>query len=158
MRLFQSLLAGLAGSVALTATHQLLRQVCTEAPRMDLMGEEALLKISGETGRNLPQDKLYGITMAGDIAGNTLYYALTGCGDRDNAVARGTALGLAAGIGGVVLPKYLGLTNAYSNRSTTTQLLTIGIYTLGGLVAGIVLKACSAHKEEAVDEPVTLPQ
>ena len=105
---------------------------------MDLMGEEALIKISGKAAET-PESTLYNITMAGDVAVNSLYYALAAIGDSKNAPLRGVALGLGAGIGGVYLPKYLGLTNAYSDRTLTTRLMTIGIYTLGGLITGVVM-------------------
>lgn len=138
--MLQCLAAGLAGAVALTVTHQVLHHYIDDAPRMDLMGEEALIKIADKTGTMLPEDDLYNITLAGDIAGNALYYAMAGIGARRNATLRGTLLGLAAGIGGVVLPKHIGLTNSYSNRTTTTKILTVAIYTLGGIIAGRCLQ------------------
>ncbi len=110
---------------------------------MDLMGEEAITKIADETGTDIPEKNLYGITMASDIVANTLYYTLAAIGKSKAATMRGGLLGLAAGIGGVVLPKHLRLTNAYSNRTLTTRLMTTAIYTLGGLVSGKVLKALS---------------
>lgn len=134
------LAAGLAGAVALTVTHQVLHNFIDDAPRMDLMGEEALIKIAEKTGTMIPEDNLFNITLAGDVAGNALYYAMAGLGDRKNATLRGTLLGLAAGIGGVVLPKHIGLTNSYSNRTNTTKLLTVAIYTLGGFIAGKILQ------------------
>lgn len=141
MKLAPSLAAGFAGSLALTLTHQLLHPYIDDAPRMDLMGEEALLKLADKADVTVPADKVYGITMAGDLAGNALYYSLACAAGKENAVVTGTALGLAAGIGAVYLPKPLGLTNAYSNRTWATKLMTVGIYLLGGVVAG-----CAARK------------
>ena len=140
MKILQSLAAGLAGSVALTLTHQLLHQFIDEAPRMDLMGEEVLMKIADKAAIEVPADKVFGITMAGDLAGNALYYSLVGASKQKDAIATGAALGLAAGIGGVYLPKPLGLNNAYSDRTWQTKLMTVGIYLLGGVVAGCVAK------------------
>ncbi len=140
MKLAPSLAAGLAGSLALTLTHQLLHPYISDAPRMDLMGEEALLKLADKADVTVPADKVYGITMAGDLAGNALYYSLAGAAGKENAVVTGTALGLAAGIGAVYLPKPLGLTNAYSDRTWATKLMTVGIYLLGGVVAGCVAR------------------
>ncbi len=138
MKLLHALTAGLAGAVVLTVTHQLLHKISDDAPRMDLMGEEALTKIADSADVDIPKDDLYNITMAGDIAGNTLYYALAVMGKSKNSTFRGGLSGLAAGIGGVYLPTPLGLTNAYSNRTLKTSLMTIAIYTLGGLVSGKV--------------------
>lgn len=138
--MLQCIAAGLAGALALTATHQVLHHYIEDAPRMDLMGEEALIKLADKTGTMIPEDNLFNITLAGDIAGNALYYSMAGIGNREHATLRGTLLGLAAGIGGVMLPKHIGLTNSYSNRTMTTKLLTVAIYTLGGFIAGRCLQ------------------
>lgn len=137
MKALHALAAGFAGAIALTVTHQVLHRIIDEAPRMDLMGEEALTILADRADVDLPaENQLYNITMAGDIIGNTLYYAIAAAGDHKNALPRGLALGLLAGAGGVVLPKHLGLNNSYSDRTMTTKLLTVAIYTLGGLVSG----------------------
>ena len=60
-------------------------------------------------------------------------------------------LGLAAGVGGVVLPEYLGLSSAPSARTKATQAMTIGWYTLGGVVAGLVYSLLDG--ETASDSP-----
>lgn len=136
MKTLNGIAAGFAGAVVLTITHQVLHHVFEDAPRMDLMGEEALTKLSAKAKIAVPQKNLYDITMAGDIVGNSMYYALAAAGDKKNATMRGITLGFAAGVGGVLLPKKVGLTNSYSNRNYKTILITIGIYTLGGFVSG----------------------
>ena len=141
MKVVHALVAGLAGAVTLTIAHQLLRKVSSDAPRMDLMGEEALEKIGDKTNVHIPQDKKYGIAMAGDIISNTLYYSLAAIRNNKSTTARGGLLGVAAGIGGVLLPKQLGLTNSYSDRNMKTRLMTVAIYSLGGLVAARVARA-----------------
>ena len=140
MKLLHSFLGGLAGAVTLTATHQLLQKFVTNAPRMDLLGEEVLEKITDRFDVSIDDDNRYNITFAGDVLGNTLYYALAGIGSSKHACTRGGLLGLAAGIGGVILPKYLGLNNRHSNKTVETKLLTVGLYTLGGAVAGSIIK------------------
>jgi hypothetical protein len=140
MKFTKALLAGLCGSVALTITHQLLQYTLKEAPRMDLMGEEGLMRLARKADVEIPRQHMYSITLAADIAGNALFYSLVGSGKKNNTLARGTVLGLAAGIGGVCLPKHIGLNNAYSDRTFATKLMTIGIYTLGGIIAGLVAK------------------
>ncbi|GAA4352475.1 hypothetical protein GCM10023185_12200 [Hymenobacter saemangeumensis] len=141
MKLLPSLTAGLAGAVALTALHETARRLRpADAPRMDVLGMRALRKILARAEAPQPDDDtLFGLTMAGDIVSNGLYYSLVGSGR--NAVARGVALGLAAGVGGVLLPGPLGLGEAPSNRTPQTQLMTVAWYTVGGLVAGIVARA-----------------
>ncbi len=140
MKVLYALGAGLAGAVALTLTHQALRKLSDDAPRMDLMGEEGLLKAANKMDIDIPKGKSYGITMAGDIVANTLYYALAAIGSPKNAILRSSMLGMAAGVGGILLPKRIGLTNAYSNRKLATRLMTMAIYSLGALVTGKLVK------------------
>ena len=80
MKLIHVVGAGLAGAVVLTITHEVLHRIFKDAPRMDLMGEEAVTKIADKTGTDLPQKNLHNITMAGDIVANTLYYTLAAIG------------------------------------------------------------------------------
>ncbi len=51
---------------------------------------------------------------------------------------RGALLGLVAGVTAVVLPKPLGLSEEPSNKTLGTQLMTIGLYLMGGLVAAAI--------------------
>jgi hypothetical protein len=144
MKIVYALAAGLAGAVVLTLTHQALQKLFDDAPRMDLMGEEALQKTAHKMDIDIPKEKSYGITLAGDIVANSLYYALAAIGSPKNALLRSSVLGLAAGAagaGGVLLPKHIGLTNAYSNRKLSTRLMTMAIYSLGSLVTGKLVTA-----------------
>ncbi|OON70649.1 hypothetical protein [Hymenobacter sp. CRA2] len=130
----QALVSGLSGSVVLTLVHQAAREATPDAPRMDILGMRGLRKLL--SAAELPQPKrqtAYNITMAGDLLVNGLYYSLVGTG-RD-AWLRGAALGVTAGVGGVVLPGPMGLGNGPSNRTTQTKLMTVAWYTIGGLVA-----------------------
>jgi hypothetical protein len=136
MKLTKAFTSGLTGSLVLTATHQLLHKVLDDAPRMDLMGEEGLKKLADKAKVDIPSEIVYPITMAGDIVINGVYYAMASIGNPKRAIVRGGLLGLAAGIGAVCLPKYLGLTNAFSDRTVKTSVMTLAIYTLGGLVSG----------------------
>ncbi len=148
MHLFRSLAGGLAGAIALTISHQLLRRYVSDAPRMDLLGKQGLEKLIKASGYRLPsQTTLQAGTLAGDIAGNALYYAMAGIKPKAGLLA-GAALGLAAGMGAVGLPDKLGLDPVYSNKSNTTRWLTIGLYLTGGLVAGAIY-TITANKHHA---------
>lgn len=128
---------GLAGATALTVAHEVLRHTVPAAPRMDLLGERGLNKMLRATGiKPLRGQALFEATLAGDILSNAATYALIGGGR--SAPVRGALLGAALGIGAVVLPGPLGLGKAPSRRTPATELMTIGLYTLGGLVAGLV--------------------
>ncbi|WP_317040378.1 hypothetical protein [Hymenobacter coccineus] len=104
MKILPSLAAGLAGALALTALHETVRRLRPhDAPRMDLLGERALRQLLAKADADQPDDQeAYFLTMAGDVVGNALYYSLVGSGP--HAPRRGLLLGLAAGVGGVVLP------------------------------------------------------
>ena len=80
MKIVYALTAGLAGAVVLTLTHQALQKLFDDAPRMDLMGEEALQKAAHKMDIKIPKEKSYGINMAADIVANSLYYALAAIG------------------------------------------------------------------------------
>ncbi|WP_345222681.1 hypothetical protein [Hymenobacter koreensis] len=139
----QALVSGFAGAIALTLVHQAARKLTPNAPRMDILGMRGLRKILDAADAPQPdRQTLYNATMAGDLFSNGLYYSLVGSGE--DAWVRGAALGIAAGVGGVVLPGPLGLGDGPSNRTPQTQLMTVAWYTLGGLVAAGVSRWWSA--------------
>lgn len=138
MNLLKSLASGLAGAAALTIAHQLLKENVDDAPRMDKLGRQALKHTLTKAGVTLPSRVgLRRYTFAGDIVANTLYYSLVGLAP-EASLATGVALGLTAGVGAVALPEPLGLNPAFAGKSDKTKLLTIGLYALGGMVAGAV--------------------
>jgi len=141
MKLSSAIGGGFAGAAALTLLHESLRRLNTDAPRMDLLGMEAISKSLESVNADVPdKDNLFTITMAGDIITNSLYYSLAAIGDERKVILRGALLGLAAGFSAVYLPKPLGLNEAPSNRTSETKLMTVGLYLLGGLVGAITSK------------------
>jgi hypothetical protein len=148
MKLSAALGGGLAGAVALTVLHEIVRQQDPKAPRMDLLGMNALAKGLRKMDRPVPErNTLFGITMAGDIISNALYYALIGIGKRKSVWTRGAALGAAAGLGGVLLPRPMGLDPAPSNRTNRTRVMTVGWYLFGGLVAAAAMAALEGKRK-----------
>lgn len=140
MKLLKAIAGGLAGACAITALHQFIKNKDKNAPRMDLLGMESITKILQKAGVAPPEaDKLYYITMGGDIFSNTIYYSLAGLG-KDKTWLKGSALGLAAGLGAVLLPKPMGLNEKHSTRTSETQLLSVLYYFAGGLVSSGVIK------------------
>ncbi|RYD81642.1 MAG: hypothetical protein EOP53_05875, partial [Sphingobacteriales bacterium] len=125
MKARSALLGGLAGACALTLAHEILRRIDEDAPRMDLLGMDALSKsISTALNDKISLQQFFNITMAGDIISNTLYYSLAGAGNRSKSAVIGTLMGAAAGVGAVVLPKPLGLIEEASNRTNKTKIFT----------------------------------
>ncbi|MFC6996758.1 hypothetical protein [Rufibacter roseus] len=138
-RWLRASLSGLAGAVAVTAVHEAVRRFYPKAPRMDILGMRAISKGLHLAGQTPPEnDKLHTWSLVGDIISNSVYYSLVGSDKK--ALWRGSLLGAAAGIGGVLLPGPMGLGTAPSNRTRETQALTIGYYFMAGLAAGVAAK------------------
>lgn len=135
-------LGGLAGAAALTLLHETIKKWDPKAPRMDLLGMNALSKIMHHAGVNPPpENKLYLYTMIGDLLSNAAYYSLAGVGGKKRMLQKGLALGIAAGLGAIFLPKPLHLNEQYSNRTPRTQVMTVSYYLIGSLVAAGLIKA-----------------
>jgi hypothetical protein len=136
-RMHRSMMAGAAGAGALTLVHQAARAMTPYAPRMDVLGKRALERV-GIAARD--DEHLEGQALAGDLIANSAYYSLIGAGG-GNAWVKGLALGLAAGVGAVLLPSRIGLGDPPNAGRLDTQLMTIAWYALGGLVAAATYAA-----------------
>lgn len=143
-----ALAGGLAGAATITLLHESIKRVAPEAPRMDRLGMQAIAKGLKKAGKNVPNETaLFTITMAGDLISNALYYSAAGIGSEKNIWLRSSLLGLAAGLGAVLLPEPLGFNKKYSNRTVATQLMTVGLYVTGALVTTAVIKALNKKKK-----------
>ncbi|QJW98383.1 hypothetical protein [Frigoriglobus tundricola] len=141
--------SGAAGAVALNLAHEVTRHTVTDAPRMDVLGKRALAAGLRAVDTTPPGEPvLHAVVLGGDLVANSAYYSLVGLGGPDGATARGVLLGLAAGLGAVFLPGPLGLGTAPSRRTSQTALMTVGLYTLGGLVAGVTFGALAGRRAE----------
>jgi hypothetical protein len=148
MKAIASLGGGLAGAAAVTLIHESVKRIVPTAPRMDLLGMNALSKGLEAAGLKTPtKTQLFAITMAGDIIANSLYYSLAGVGKEKNIWWRSAALGLVAGIGAVSLPGPLGLEEKHSNRTLSTKIMTVGLYVAGALVTTAAIKLFSKKVE-----------
>lgn len=147
------LAGGLAGATAVTLIHESIKAVVPQAPRMDRLGMEAIAKGLRKANREVPrQEALFTAALAGDLLSNAIYYSAIGIGGEKNIWLRSTLLGLSAGIGAVVLPAPLGLNERHSNRTITTQLMTIGLYVTGALVTTAVIKVLNRKKRQSHKE------
>lgn len=144
---------GLAGATAVTLIHESLKAVVPQAPRMDRLGMQAIAKGLHKANKSVPnQQALFTIAMAGDLISNALYYSAAGIGSEKNIWIRSSLLGLAAGIGALVLPEPLGLNRRYSNRTVATQVMTVGLYVAGSLATAAVIKILNRKKRESHKE------
>ena len=148
MKIGAALASGLIGAGVLTLVHEIARRNIDEAPRMDILGMRAIAQGAEAAGETPPpRDTLFDMAMAGDLLFNALYYSLVAWGGARGATRRGALLGLAAGIGGVVLPGRLGLGDRPSARTKATQAMTVAWYTIGGLAAATAYQRLGGENE-----------
>jgi hypothetical protein len=142
MKALKNFAGGLAGAIALNLLHESVRRLYHDAPRVDLIGKEALTKLAGSAGIEPPKGKdLYLATLAGDVFSNALYYSAIGKAQKKHLIITGLGAGLTAGIGALALTKPIGLSDAPVTRTGTTKALTVAWYVFGGLVAALTIKS-----------------
>jgi hypothetical protein len=136
MRWFKAIASGLVGALALTIINESARRYIPQAPRTEKLGMRWVSRKFRQLDQPRPDRKsLYWMAFADDIFSNTLYYSVVGAGRPRGAWVRGALLGLAGGVGAVVLPPQLGLGKDATARTAETQAMTVGWYLLGGLAA-----------------------
>lgn len=141
MKPITAISGGVAGAVALTLIHESVKRLVPQAPRMDLLGMNAISKGLGKAGIKKPDNnKLFTWALVGDIASNSLYYSLAGIGKQKNVWLRSSLLGLTAGVAAVILPGAMGLESRYSNKTVATKLMTVGLYVTGALVTSAIIR------------------
>jgi hypothetical protein len=138
-------LAGVAGAVSVNLMHEITRQITPKAPRMDLVGMRAVARITDALDAPRP-DNLRTATFVGDVVANSLYYSLVAAAGPREALAAGAILGAAAGFGGVLLPPPMGLGDEEVNRTPATQVLTVGMYLAGGLIAALTYRLVAKNR------------
>ena len=142
MKIANNLIGGLAGAIALNVIHQVAKKIDHNAPRVDLVGEEAIKKGLKYAGVEPPKgDNLFAAALAGDILSNALYYSVIGVGKDKHLLLRGVASGLSAGFGALTLTKPMGLSDAPITKTPQTKIMTVAWYLLGGVVTAFTIKA-----------------
>jgi hypothetical protein len=135
-------LAGIVGAVAVTAVHQVARRLTLDAPRMDVLGERALTR--GARMADLPvpgRSTLHRAALAGDLVCNSAYYSLA------TSWTRGIVLGLAAGVGALVLPQRMGLGDPPRSERLSNRVMTVAWYLIGGLAAAATSRRLADSRE-----------
>lgn len=145
MKNIQNLIAGFAGALSLTLLHESLKKQLNDAPRIDLLGEEAVNVLMDKAGKPINDEKkLYATTLAGDLLANTLYYSAIGAGSK-YTWTKAITLGLSAGLGAVKLARPLGLNEKTVARNDNVKVLTVLYYLSGALVTAGVIKAFNRY-------------
>lgn len=135
--MLKALASGLFGAVVLNLIHESVRQFSDPAPRVDLLGQQAIAETYKYFGAEPPaKNELYAMALAGDVTSNAAYYSLVAAGGAKNAVLTGLILGAAAGVGAVYLPAKVGLRSRYAAKTPQRAAMTVAYYTLGGIAAG----------------------
>ncbi|AZI25694.1 MAG: hypothetical protein ABWZ79_17535 [Pedobacter agri] len=139
MKVLKAILAGFAGAAALNILHETVRRFDADAPRVDLLGEEALTRSMNSLNLEAPTgDNLYAATLAGDIISNGIYYSAIGMAGSKNIYLKGAVAGLTAGLGAIKLPDQMGLDDKPVTKTDKTKVLTVAWYLIGGLVTAAV--------------------
>lgn len=142
MKLINSLIGGFAGAISLNILHETVKRYYDKAPRIDILGEEAMEKSMEAVGIDPPQGReLYLATLAGDVISNGFYYSAIGLGSTKNIWVKGAIAGLTAGVGALKLPAPMGLDDLPVTYSRETKALTVSWYLFGALVATAVIQA-----------------
>jgi hypothetical protein len=135
-----SALGGLAGACALTVLNESVKKLDKDAPRLDLLGMNAVAKlIKGSGIQAFGKGQVEQVSLAGDLLSNSLYFGMANAGNKTQTLIRGTLLGLGAGVGAITLAKPMGLDQSTTAASNKTKTLTIAWYVIGGLVAAAVI-------------------
>lgn len=93
-KLTSGIFGGIAGAMALNILHQVAMRFDHEAPRVDLIGEEALSKGLKKIGIEPPTGNTWFAAMlTADLLSNAAYYSMIGLGKRNTCfiTARPTA-------------------------------------------------------------------
>lgn len=153
MKVSAAIAGGLAGTLTVASLHEALRRVTPAAPRMDILDMELIRKGLERIHKDVPeQDELERWAVGGELLADTAYYSAAGLGGKKGVWLRGALLGLFAGFTAVVLPNPLGLPQEPSNKTLGTQLMTVGLYLAGGLVAAAVTQLVENAQNDTADE------
>lgn len=146
MKILHNIIGGLAGAAALNIVHEIMKRSCSIAPRIDKVGEEAMAGAIELAGHNAPEGKkLTAVTLASDIVLNAAFYSLIGAGKESNLVPRGAVYGLAAGLSTVGGASVAPLNDEPVTKTTTTKIMTVSWYVIGGIVAGAMINGLRRH-------------
>jgi hypothetical protein len=156
----KSTIGGLAGALVLTALNESIKRIDKDAPRLDLLGMNAVAKLikGGGSKKLIKGEKLEPVSLAGDLMANSLYYGMADAGKDEQTYVRGTLLGLGAGLGALTLAKPLGLDETAPYAPLKTKALTVAYYVIGGLVAATVINLLSnrSNEEETSDKTIDI--
>ncbi|WP_426791704.1 hypothetical protein [Sphingobacterium sp. WOUb80] len=84
---------------------------------------------------------LVAATFGADVASNAMLYTLIGYGGQKNLLLKGAVLGTVVGLATLTIPEQAGLDATPIKKTDRTKLMTVAWYVIGGLAAGMAMKA-----------------
>jgi hypothetical protein len=155
MKLANAIEGGITGATTLTLLQEALHKIDTDSPRPFLGKSGVLKQLKRSIKKKKGNTRKLSIQLAGELLSNAAFFGLTGLGKKKNAVLRGGLLGAAAGLGNLLLmpqkedqparvngtARHLGHTReATGGKELKKKILTMTLYTAGGLLAGLAIK------------------
>lgn len=152
MKLASAIEGGLMGASTLSLLQEALHKIDSKSPRPLLYKSGLLKKLKARSVSKKDTRKIY-IQLAGEVLSNAALFGLTGLGKKKNSVLRGGLLGFAAGLSSVLLTDEddtdiaINGDKTFNNKNNfKNKLLTMGLYTAGGLLAGVAVKKFNLKK------------
>ena len=137
----ERLVSGAIGAGVLTAINQAAQSMRRDAPRMDLVGMQATARGIALAGGRVPDaQRLFCLTLVGDLVSNGIYYAAIPSRTSRATWTRAVAVGLSAGAGALLLSRYVIGNDSPHSDSPANNVMTVAWYLAGALAA-----AAAAH-------------
>lgn len=147
---------GIAGVSTLSLIQEALGKWDSKEPKTALHQSDAIRQLQKGKKKGRKSKELY-VNLAGELLGHAGLFGLTGLGKKKNAVLRGGLLGAAAGLAIAFLDddNTDNRQQAYhadgrmvdaEEEAIRRKIITVVLYTLGGVVAGAAIKAINGKK------------
>lgn len=142
MKIAHAIEGGLAGATTLGLLEKALHNNKTKAPNLKMLTNPGIIKKLKRKGKKKGGTKMY-IELAKEVLAAGAYYGVARLGDKKSVVLRGALLGVITGLCMAFINEH------QSNKTNDTQtdeakfkeqLLTVALYTAGGLIAGAAIK------------------
>jgi hypothetical protein len=166
MKYANAIEGGIAGVTTLTLLEKALQNIDTKKPKMKLIGKPGIIKHLKKKSKKNRNNELF-IDLAKELLAAGAYYGFIKLGKKGNALLRGGLLGAATGAG-VALLENKKQKKAGGNRDKVDnnnrfedqnellkfwqenkeKILTVGLYTAGGVLAGAAIKKLKKKKKK----------
>lgn len=167
MKYANAIEGGIAGVTTLTLLEKALQNIDTRKPKMKLLGKPGIIKRLKKKSKKNGGNELY-IELAKELLAAGAYYGLIKLGKKKNALLRGGLLGAATGAGVALLDdkkhkkgdrrrdKAAHNTQPFEDnnelltfwKENREKILTVGLYTAGGVLAGAAIKKLRKNKKK----------